>query len=127
MSYFDLGSHRKSVSTTSKEAQLWFDRGLNWCFGFNQEEGVACFQKALEYDPQCVMAYWGIAYAAGPFYNLPWRHFGEEESTECTKFCYEQIQKARQYAASASALENALVEALSFRFQKPPSCIPRRF
>ena len=127
MSYFDLGSHRKPVSTTSKEAQLWFDRGLNWCFGFNQEEGVACFQKALEYDPQCVMAYWGIAYAAGPFYNLPWRHFGEEESTECTKFCYEQIQKARQYAASASALENALVEALSFRFQKPHPVSPEDF
>jgi hypothetical protein len=35
-------------------------------------EAVACFRKALEHDPDCAMAHWGIAYAAGPNYNLPW-------------------------------------------------------
>ena len=127
MSYFDLGQHSKAISTSSKDAQLWFDRGLNWSYGFNQEEGVACFKKALEFDPRCVMAYWGIAYAAGPFYNLPWRHFGEEEASECTKFCYEQIEKARQNKSSASEIENALVEALSYRFQKPSRVSPEEF
>jgi hypothetical protein len=52
--------------------QRWFDRGLNWCFGYHHEEAVACFQKALEVDPDCAMAHWGIGYAVGPNYNFPW-------------------------------------------------------
>jgi hypothetical protein len=36
------------------------------------DEAIACFDRALELDPQCAMAHWGIAYAAGPNYNRPW-------------------------------------------------------
>ena len=46
--------------------------GLNWCFGYHHEEAVACFEKALAADPNCAMAHWGVAYAAGPNYNFPW-------------------------------------------------------
>jgi len=38
MDRFNLGSHSWPVSTTSTDAQRWFDQGLNWCFGFNREE-----------------------------------------------------------------------------------------
>ena len=31
--------------------------------------------KALEHDPDCAMAHWGIAYAVGPNYNLPWDRY----------------------------------------------------
>jgi hypothetical protein len=60
------------VTTTSTDAQRWFDRGLNWCFGYRDEEAVACFKNALEADPNGAMAHWGVAYAAGPNYNFPW-------------------------------------------------------
>ena len=33
--YYDLGQHTRTVTTDSSEAQLWFDRGLNWLYGFN--------------------------------------------------------------------------------------------
>ena len=56
MKHFDLGRHTRDISTRSTEAQRWFDLGLNWSFGFNHEEGVKCFEKALEADPGCVMA-----------------------------------------------------------------------
>ena len=39
MDRFDLGAHTMPVSTTSAETQRWFDLGLNWCFGFNKDEG----------------------------------------------------------------------------------------
>src|SRR5277367_1931723 len=55
MKQFDLGRHTRPISTNSTEAQRWFDLGLNWCFGFNHEEGVKCFQMALKADPGCVM------------------------------------------------------------------------
>ena len=51
MDHFDLGTHEMPVTTKSSRAQYWFNYGLNWCYGFNQEEGVTCFLKALEYDP----------------------------------------------------------------------------
>lgn len=116
---FDLGSHTKQISTQSSEAQHWFNVGLNWCYGFNHEEGVKCFQKALEFDPHCVMAHWGVAYGSGPFYNNVWRQFSEAEADAATRLCYDHIQLARAAAYVASDLENRLVEALSQRFQKP--------
>ena len=44
---FDLGSWTRTVTTASPEAQIWFDRGLNWTFGYNHEEAIACFRRAL--------------------------------------------------------------------------------
>ena len=58
---------------------MWFDRGLAWCYGFNHAEAVVCFERALEHDPGCAMAVWGIAYAVGPNYNKLWPDFGDEE------------------------------------------------
>ena len=69
---YDLGPYSRTVTTCSADAQRSFDRGLNWCFGYHHEEAVACFEKALESDPNCAMAHWGVAYAAGPNYNFPW-------------------------------------------------------
>src|SRR5690349_6914544 len=55
---YDVGSYSRKVTTTSADAQVWFDRGLNWCYGYHHEEAVACFEKALEFDPNCAMAHW---------------------------------------------------------------------
>jgi tetratricopeptide (TPR) repeat protein len=121
MRHFDLGAHTRTVSTSSLKTQRWFDLGLNWCFAFNKEEGVRCFQKALETDPECVMAHWGVAYGTGPFYNLTWRELGEKEANVATKLAYESIEKAKGFSHRATELENRLVEALGRRFQKPHS------
>ncbi|TPQ33749.1 hypothetical protein C2U70_18685 [Bradyrhizobium guangdongense] len=96
MTYFDLGACSRKISTSSPEAQLWFDRGLNWVFGFNHAEAIKCFRRALEQDPDCAMAYWGVSYASGPNYNLPWDRYDRQ---------------GRQMALSASY--DAMVEALA--------------
>jgi tetratricopeptide (TPR) repeat protein len=110
--YFDLGSYSRPITTSSSTAQIWFDRGLIWCYGFNHEEAVRCFEKTIEIDPQCAMGYWGIAYASSSFYNKPWEWFGDEERIEAIKFCYDNIVRARQRSSSASPLEQQLIEAL---------------
>src|SRR6202035_6950 len=66
MAYFDLGPYSRQVTTSSPDAQLWFDRGLNWLFGFNHGEAIKCFHEALKHDPECAMAHWGASYASGP-------------------------------------------------------------
>ena len=45
MTYFDLGPYSRKSPPTSADAQLWFDRGLNWVFGFNHAEAIKCFQE----------------------------------------------------------------------------------
>ncbi len=115
--YFDLGTHSRSISTTSEQAQIWFDHGLNWLYGFNQEEAVCCFNKAVEADPSCAIAYWGVAYAAGPFYNMPWEMFSEHEEKEMLEYCHGRLQKALDNIDNATVAEQALIRALTKRFQ----------
>ena len=124
MDRFDLGAHARVVSTESGEAQRWFDLGLNWCFGFNHEEGVKCFRRALEHDPGCAMAHWGMAYGLGPFYNYPWRHFGEAELSERTASCHRHVYEAQRLADGATEVEQALIAAMASRVQEPNQVSP---
>ncbi len=63
--HHDVGVVHRVVTTSSPEAQMWFDRGLGLAYGFNHEEAIACFERAIEADPDCAMCYWGKAYALG--------------------------------------------------------------
>ena len=42
---YDVGRYSRKVTTTSADAQRWFDRGLNWCFGFHHEEAVPASRR----------------------------------------------------------------------------------
>lgn len=121
--YYDLGDFHRPVTTTSTEAQAWFDRGLVWCYGFNHEEAAACFERALSHDEDCAMAYWGLAYALGPNYNKPWDMFGNTELQTAGERTHEAVEQATAKAASASEVEKALIGALRSRYQqgKAPS------
>jgi tetratricopeptide (TPR) repeat protein len=121
MDYYNLGSYSRPVTTAAPEAQLWFDRGLNWLFGFNHGEAIACFKKALERDPACAMAHWGISYAAGPNYNLPWNRYDPAGKAAALAVAYDAMQGALALAAGASPVEQALIRALPARYpQREP-------
>ena len=94
MTYYDLGNFGRRITTSSPEAQLWFDRGLNWVYAFNHEESVKCFHKALEHDPDCAMAHWGVAYAAGPNYNVPWELIDPNGKAKALAAAYDAMKKA---------------------------------
>jgi len=116
MTYFDLGTYTRAVTTQSREAQLWFDRGLVWTYGYNHEEAIVCFEKALQHDPTCAMAQWGIAYAIGPNYNKPWETFEPEEKPEAIERAQGALAAAIERLADASPIERALIEALRQRY-----------
>ncbi|WP_209832954.1 hypothetical protein [Ruegeria sp. HKCCE3926] len=120
--YYDLGSYSCPVTTSVPEAQLWFDRGLNWTYGYNHEEAVVCFQRAAEHDPQCAMAYWGVAYAAGPNYNLPWDLQDERGRRKALALAYDAMQNALRLADGCTPVEQALIRALPARYpQRDPA------
>ena len=119
--YYDLGTHSRPVTTSSTEAQLWFDRGLLWCYGYNHDESVRCFRKAAELDGSCAMACWGIAYAAGPNYNKAWDAFDEVELPQTLRDANAAARQALALADGATPVERALIEALQQRY---PSDVP---
>jgi tetratricopeptide (TPR) repeat protein len=119
MDYFDLGRYVRRVTTTSDEAQTWFDRGLRWTYGFNHEEAADCFRKAIAADPDCAMAQWGLAYVIGPNYNKPWELFEPEEKAATLQEAHEALDRARSIEHLAP-VEAAMIEALAQRYPTDP-------
>jgi len=116
MTYFDLGTYSRKISTTSPEAQLWFDRGLNWVFGFNHAEAIKCFRKALQQDPECAMAWWGVSYASGPNYNLPWNRYDRHGRQVALSASHDAMLEALARAEKASPVEQMMIRALPARY-----------
>jgi tetratricopeptide (TPR) repeat protein len=116
MTYFDLGPYSRKITTTSPDAQVWFDRALNWLFGFNHYEAIKCFQKALGHDGGCAMAYWGISYASGPNYNLPWYRYDPLGRQRALTASCDAMEAALAHTGKASPVEQAMIRALSARY-----------
>jgi hypothetical protein len=111
---FDLGKWHHTITTTSPEAQHYFDQGLNLAYGFNHVQAGVAFAEAAKFDPTCAMAYWGSALVLGPNINMPMDSTAERPA-------WEALQKAMALAARASAPERAYVAALSKRYADPSS------
>ena len=120
MSYpYDLGKYHRPVTTTSAEAQEWFDRGLAWIYGFDLEMAGRCFNEAIARDNDCAMAYWGLAYASGIYYNKPWHRMQQDELVEKLKLTFDISREAQARSNTVSAVEKGLIDALTFRYQSP--------
>lgn len=110
---FDLGAHRRAVSTKDAGAQQAFDQGLNWSFAFNHEEAERAFREAARRDPDLAMAWWGVALVNGPHINNP---MVDEAHA---KTAWEALTEAKKRAGGASNVEKALIEALGARYALP--------
>ncbi len=103
------GVHRK-VTTNSPEAQKFFDQGLAFLFAFNHDEAKKSFRYAAKLDPDCAMAWWGVATANGPHINNPM------VDPANAKEGWEAVQKARAALNSETQVERDLVSAARVRF-----------
>ncbi len=105
-----LGKHQHPITTKSKVAQRYFDQGLTLCYAFNHTEAIRSFRAALKADPDCAMAYWGIAYASGPHVNRP---MDKDDNVRA----WEAVQKALALKSKANANEQAYIDAVAKRYQ----------
>lgn len=113
---YDLGNYSCQVSTTSPTAQRWFDRGLIWTYGYNHQEAISCFRKAIAHDPDCAMAYWGLSYAAGPNYNMPWELHDTTGRADALATAYDASQTAFSKTDGCTPVEILLIQALRARY-----------
>lgn len=57
------GDVHLEVTCASEEAQAFFDQGIGQLHGFWYFEAERSFRQVAALDPQCAMAYWGMAMA----------------------------------------------------------------
>jgi tetratricopeptide (TPR) repeat protein len=105
----DLGTHHHPIATSSPLAQRYFDQGLRLVYGFNHDEAIRAFREAAHIDPKCTMAWWGVAFALGPNYNMPL-------DAEHDRAAREALARAQALAPRAPAPEQAYVAALAVRY-----------
>jgi tetratricopeptide (TPR) repeat protein len=105
-----LGDYRRSISTHSPSAQLYFDQGLAFLYAFNRAEAARSFQAAAAIDHRCAMAFWGIAMAHGPNVNTTVVDITDEQSG------WQAAMEAQDRASEATDVEKALIGAVCKRF-----------
>jgi tetratricopeptide (TPR) repeat protein len=111
--YDNLGNHHAAITTTSPDAQKYFDQGLTLSYAFNHAESIRAFRQAAALDPGCAMCYWGVAFAYGPNINAP-------ITEDAAKAAYQAIEQARTAGAGAPDKERAYIDALARRYAADP-------
>jgi tetratricopeptide (TPR) repeat protein len=111
--YENLGTFQFPITTSSPDAQRYFDQGMRLSYAFNHAEAIRAFRQAAAIDPQCAMCFWGVAYALGPNINAP-------ITPEAARDAWAAIGQARQ-ASGASEKERAFIEALAKRYTADPN------
>ncbi len=108
-----LGDRHHPITTSSKQAQAYFDQGMALNFGFNHDAAVRSFEAAARIDPDCAICYWGVALALGPNINAPM-------GPEAGKAAFAAVRQAQALAPEASEREQAYIAALAARYTAEP-------
>jgi tetratricopeptide (TPR) repeat protein len=107
-------AYHRTVTTRSPKAQAFVDQGMQWLYGFNDDEAIRCFHRAAEIDPECAFPWWGIAYANGINVNDPVLTERELRDAQAA------VREAQARKAQASPVERALIDAVAVRYAAEP-------
>jgi tetratricopeptide (TPR) repeat protein len=112
-----MGSYHYKITTSSEQAQSFFDQGLTLAYAFNHAEAERSFREAARLDPNCTMCYWGISLVLGPNINM-------QMDKEAVPPAYVALKKAQELMKNASGKEQDYVKALATRYG--PSAVEDR-
>jgi tetratricopeptide (TPR) repeat protein len=113
-----LGTFHRPITTSSKDAQQYFDQGMRLLWAFNHDEAARSFAKASALDPSCAMCDWGVALTVGPNYNLP------VMAEPRARVAWEALGLAKQHQSAGTPVEKALIAALEQRYRGPKPLDP---
>lgn len=106
-----LGPLTRPVTTTSPEAQAYFDQGLQLLYAFAPEDAARSFREAQKRDAGCAMCWFGEAWAWGPYLNGPMESDG-------ARHAFAAIRQALALRGRASDVERALIDAMAVRYAR---------
>lgn len=111
--YDGFGNYERTITTESSRAQRWFNQAMQLLYGFNHDEAIRSFEQVAAHDPDCAMAWWGIAYANGLHINNP------QMSKQQSERAWKAAQEALARIDHASPIEQALIRAVATRYESP--------
>jgi len=115
-----LGPFSRAITTSSSDAQLYFDQGIQLLYAFAPNDAARSFREAWKRDPDCAMCYFGEAWAWGPYLNGPMTPADAPRA-------HAAIQKAMELADDhATEVERALIEAMAVRYEEEHDAERRR-
>ena len=88
-----VGNAPFPVTTKNKEVQQWFDQGNALLHSFWFEEAERSFRWCLKLDPDCAMAYLGLARCGFTWFNLNNGSFGDKEFGRYKTFLKEAVKR----------------------------------
>ena len=98
-------SFATKITCKDEETRKMYVLAFGHMLNYNHEQAIHCFTKCTELDPDCAMAWWGIAYCVSSNYNwAPGLGSG-----------YDAIQQAVNLKDGCTDLEKDLIDALSQR------------
>ena len=102
-----LGPYSWRVTTRSREAQAFYEQEIRLV---PPEDAARSFREAQKHDSACAMCYLGEAWAWGPYLNGPMPARNAPRA-------FAAALQARKLSTHATPLEQALIAAMSVRYQ----------
>ena len=107
---YDFGNEKNysfatKITCKDEETRKMYALAFGHMLNYNHEQAIHCYSQCTELDPNCAMAWWGIAYCVSSNYNwAPGLGSG-----------YDAIQQAVNLKDGCTDLEKDLIDALSQR------------
>jgi tetratricopeptide (TPR) repeat protein len=123
----NLGTYCWKHQTAFNRCQIWCNRGWSWVHGFHRQEASDCFQQAIKIDPNCAMAYYGLALVNGPDYNFSAKSGFYDVASQSSGWpslnvAVKALKTALRLTSSdwnGPPQHRALIEALTIRYEWP--------
>jgi tetratricopeptide (TPR) repeat protein len=111
--YSGTGDVDFPITTSSPDAQRYFNQGIAFSYGFNHAAAIASFREAQRLDPKCAMCWWGEAFAYGPNINAPMDGTVNGRAVGVAAY-------AEWLARNATPVEKAMTSAMGKRYSADP-------
>jgi peroxiredoxin/tetratricopeptide (TPR) repeat protein len=81
------------ITSKSPEVQKWFDQGNALLHSFWFEEAERSFRWCLKLDPDCAMAYWGLARTGFTWFDRSAKSLGDKHFDRYRQFLKEAVKR----------------------------------
>lgn len=91
-----IGDTPFPITTKNPEVQQWFNQGIALLHSFWFEEAERSFRWCLKLDPDCAMAYWGLAACGFNWFSVGAPEYGDEQYGRFKSFLKEAVRRKDQ-------------------------------
>ncbi len=107
-----IGNGHIEITSSSPEAKMWFDQGLNLLHDFWDYESARAFEQSVRLDPKCAMCWWGLAQAEA---------FRRDNTTTWSDDALKRAVKLAKDKKNTTEAERLYIEAAEAAHKEQPT------